>query len=131
MLGDDIAERLLDFASRTLEVLNTLPRSPLGKHVTGQLIRSCTSGGANYEEARSAESKLDFAHKVLIAAKEVRESVFWIRLIQRGRLSNISTLDAIVAEGNELIAILRSSARTARERAAAHAKQRAGARENS
>jgi four helix bundle protein len=116
-IGDDIANRLLEFANAALQIVGTLPRNPTGKHIAGQLIRSCSSGGANYEEARSAESRTDFAHKVLVAAKEVRESCFWLRLVRRGQLSRYPDFDRVLAEGNELIAILTASARTARSRA--------------
>ena len=54
-----------------------------------------------------------------MAAKELRESVYyWLRLIERARLSRQAHLTALVTEGNELLAILKASARTARERAA-------------
>ena len=82
-----------------------------------QLTRSATSGGANYEEARCAESRADFAHKVLVAAKEVGESVYWLRLTQRTRLSCSTDLGALIGEGRELVAILKASAKTARARA--------------
>jgi four helix bundle protein len=117
VLGDDIADRLLEFAARCLKVVGTLPSNPEGKHVAKQLIRSGTSGGANYEEARRAESKGDFAHKVLIAAKEVGESVYWLKLAGRVRLSATNDLNGLIGEGLELVAILRSSAKTARRRA--------------
>ena len=86
MLGDDIADRLLEFASRALRIVGGLPNSREGKHVAGQLVKAGTAGGAHYEEARGAESKADFAHKVLLAAKEVGEAVYWIRLANRGGL---------------------------------------------
>ena len=83
MKGDDIAERLLELSVQVVRLVARLPKSPEGKHVARQLLRSGTSGGANYEEARAAESRADFAHKVLVAAKEVRESAYWLRLTQR------------------------------------------------
>ena len=83
MKGDDIASRLLEFAARILDVIAGLPQTVLGKHIARQLTRAATSGGANYEEARGAESRADFAHKVQVSAKEVRESVYWVKLIQR------------------------------------------------
>jgi four helix bundle protein len=43
------------------------------KHVARQLWRAVTSGGANYEEARGAESRADFVHKVRLATKERQE----------------------------------------------------------
>ena len=117
MKGDDIAERLLDFATETLLVVGGLPKSLEAKHVARQLTRSGTAGGAHYAEARGAESRADFAHKVLLAAKEVGESVCWLTLIERARFSRRPTLRQAIGEGGELVAILKASARTARKRA--------------
>ena len=94
-----------------------LPKSLEAKHVAKQLTRSGTAGGAHYEEARGAESRADFAHKVLLAAKEVGESVYWLRLTKRARFSKRPTLPLAIGEGRELVAILKASARTARKRA--------------
>ena len=68
MKGDDIANRLLEFSAQVLRVVSELPNDAAAKHVARQLTRAGTSGGANYEEARGAESRADFAHKVLVAA---------------------------------------------------------------
>lgn len=80
MKGDDLAERMLDYAVRVMRLIEALPRSHTGKHVASQLLRAATSAGANYEEARGAESKADFIHKTAISWKEVRESHYWLRL---------------------------------------------------
>lgn len=116
MKGDDIADRLLDFSTETLTVIANLKQTSEAKHVARQLTRAGTSGGANYEEARGAESRADFAHKVSIAAKEVREAVYWLKLIQRSGLSKVPVSPWLIQEGNELIAILRASGKTARSR---------------
>ena len=117
MKGDDIAERLLDFATEILLVVGGLPKKLEAEHIARQLTRAGTAGGAHYEEARGAESRADFAHKVLLAAKEVGESVYWLRLVRRANFSRRPTLDRAIAEGGELVAILKASARTARKRA--------------
>ena len=117
MKGDDIAERLLDFSTEILLIVGSLRNCLAAKHVARQLTRSGTAGGAHYEEARGAESRADFAHKILLAAKEVGESVYWLRLIERTRFSRRPTLGQAIAEGKELVAILKASARTARKRA--------------
>ncbi|MBI3722350.1 four helix bundle protein [bacterium] len=62
MKGDDIADRLLEFSAQVLLIVGELPANGAGKHVARQLTRAGTSGGANYEEARAAESRADFAH---------------------------------------------------------------------
>ena len=115
MKGDDIASRLLAFADGSVRLARSLPEDAAGKHVARQLIRAATAGGANYEEARAAESRADFAHKVSIAAKEVRESVYWLRLIERAEMASTEILRGLISEGNELIAILTSSAKTAKD----------------
>lgn len=119
MKGDDIAARLLDLGVACLRLATALETTTIGKHVARQLIRSSTSGGANYEEARSAESPADFAHKAAVAAKEVGETAYWLKLTQRAQLATPEELDPWVQEAGELVRILAASARTARGRALA------------
>ena len=45
--------------------------------LANQLFRSGTSIGANVREAQNAESKMDFIHKMKIAAKEADETEYW------------------------------------------------------
>lgn len=116
MKGDDIAERLLNFAAAVLRLCREMPVDPAGTHVSRQLMRSATGGGSNYEEARGAESRADFAHKVSVAAKEMRESLYWLKLVRRAELSPHRKLDALLDEANQLVAILTSSVKTTRGR---------------
>lgn len=46
--------------------------------VSRQLLRAGTSIGANVREAQNAESKIDFIHKLKIAAKEADETEYWL-----------------------------------------------------
>ena len=46
-----------------------------------QVLRSCTSIGANVNEAQAAQSTADFIAKLAIASKEARESKYWIELL--------------------------------------------------
>jgi four helix bundle protein len=112
--GDDIARRLLVFAVGVLQLVRKLRADAAGRHVARQLLRSATAGGANYEESRAAESRADFAHKVSIAAKELRDSRFWLRLISQATLASGAALDPLIVEAGELIAILTASAKTAK-----------------
>ena len=121
MKGDDIAIRLLDLAIASLELATKIEHTPAGKHIARQLIRCATSAGANYEEARSAESPADFVHKVSIAAKEAGETAWWLRIIERARLAPSVETSRWVREARELVAILTASARTARKKTGAAA----------
>src|SRR5438067_305840 len=113
--GQQLADRILDLGVRALEVMRALPkRDPAAKHVGAQLFRAATSIGPNYEEARAAESRDDFAHKVAVAAKEAREMMYWLQLIDRGRLVAGRSLEPLIGEASEVAAILSASKRTAR-----------------
>lgn len=102
MKGDDISERLLDFAVRSLRVTAALPRTVAGRHVAGQLARCSTSAGANYEEARGAESLEDFVHKLGVAWKETRESWYWLRVIHRAQMLKPQRIETLIGEAEEL-----------------------------
>src|SRR5262245_45042438 len=96
--GEDIANRLLDFTVRILQLEQALPKTLVGRQVAGQLLRCGTSAGSNYEEARGAESRADFIHKLGVSWKELRESLFWLRLIHRANLLKPSRLEGIIQE---------------------------------
>jgi four helix bundle protein len=51
-----------------------------------QLLRSGTSIGANVEEAIAGLTRKDFIYKINIAAKEARETRYWLRLLEKSRL---------------------------------------------
>jgi four helix bundle protein len=116
MKGDNLAGRLLDFADQVLRLCRDLRQDVPGRHVARQLIRAATAGGAIYEEARGAESRADFVHKIGIATKEVRESLYWLKLIQRSELAPGRDLGKLIQEASELVAILTASGRTAKAR---------------
>lgn len=54
--------------------------------ISKQLLRSATSIGANVHEASAGFSKRDFAHKMSIASKEARETEYWLKLLDQGKL---------------------------------------------
>jgi len=83
MRGDNIAARLVDFGAAVVTLTRSLPQDRAGKLIVDQLLRSATAGGSNYEEARSAQSRRDFVHKVSLAAKEMREALYWLGLVAR------------------------------------------------
>ena len=48
-----------------------------------QLLRSSSSIGANLHEAKYAQSRADFIHKLEIALKESSETDYWLELLFR------------------------------------------------
>jgi four helix bundle protein len=90
------------------------PKSQVSSHIGGQVIRSVSSVGANYEEACTAQSRADFIHKMQIALKEIREPVYWVKLATRLDLPAKSGWPQVVQEGNELLLILAKSVATSK-----------------
>jgi four helix bundle protein len=114
MARDDLADRLLDFAARVGKVVDALPNSRMGRHIAGQLVRCGTSPAPNYEEARGAESRADFVHKLRICLKELRESRCWIRLIVKTELLPDTRMAGLMDECTQLCNIVGQSIVTAR-----------------
>lgn len=112
--GDELEERLIDFAVRIIKLSARLPKTPAGKHVAGQILRSGTSPAPNYGEARGAESHADFVHKLGIVLKELNETSIWLRIIQRSEMQKKELLTDIVTENRELCRIFTASLKTAR-----------------
>ena len=111
--GDDIQERLIDFAVRILKLCDELPDTPAGRHIRGQLIRSETSPALNYGEVRGAESKKDFIHKLGVVLKELNESGIGLQIILRSRMLPENRLTEIIQECKELSRIINKSIQTA------------------
>ncbi|MEO5715524.1 MAG: four helix bundle protein [Luteolibacter sp.] len=113
MKPEELECRLIDFAVAIVGVVESLPGTKAGNHIAGQLIRSGTSPAPNYGEARSAESRRDFIHKMKISLKELRETMIWLKIISRKKLVADQVVSATITECDELIAIFVSSTRTA------------------
>ena len=112
----DLRERLLDFAAGCLKLGARLAKSTPGRYIAGQLMRSSASAGANYMEARGAESRADFVHKLQLALKEMKESQYWLMLAERGEVVPARVLSDLAGEVDALIRILAKSVVTAKGR---------------
>lgn len=113
--ADELEERLIVFAVRIIRLSARLPKTPAGRHIAGQILRSGTSPAPNYGEARGAESHADFVHKLGIVLKELNETSIWLRIIKQGEIFNHESMTGICEECGELSRILTSSLKTARK----------------
>jgi len=112
----DLEERLIDFAVRVIRRAEFLPKSRVGIHIAGQLVRSGTSPAPNYGEAQAAESRSDFIHKMKISLKELRETRIWLLMIIRANLIKpASRIEPLLDETDQLISIFVTSIKTARQ----------------
>ena len=110
----DIEERLIDFAVDIIFFVESLRKTKSATHLGGQLLRSGTSPSLNYGEAKSAESKNDFLHKMKVCLKELRESYNCLRIMHRAKIyKSEQQVKELIIECNELISIFVKSIETA------------------
>lgn len=112
---NDLEERLFNFAVRTIKFLRTLPVSSEYNVIKYQLTKSASSSGANYEESQAGSSKADFTNKVRIALREMRESNYWLRIINGLEDNENSELNYLIQESKELKLILGSIVQRSRD----------------
>jgi four helix bundle protein len=118
-LSDQLEERLIEFAAKIIGMSGKLCKTFQGRHIAKQILRSGTAAAPNYAEARGAESRADFVHKMRIVQKELNETSVWLRMIMRCSLLSPELIVAIIAENKELSRIVTASIRTARSRISA------------
>jgi four helix bundle protein len=105
MEGNDLQDRLFRFAVDVLKMLKSLKGGTDLKISSYQLGKSATSTGANYDEAQAGVSRADFAYKVAISLKEMRESNYWLRILRELYKDNKEVL-RLANESSELKNIL-------------------------
>jgi four helix bundle protein len=93
-------------------------RGSHGGVIARQMLRCGTSIGANVEEALAGQSRRDFIAKMSIASKEARECHYWLRLTQDAADSPSDELRRLLTESDELVRLLTSIVKSAREKPA-------------
>ena len=111
----ELSERLLNYSAEIVKLTIKIKKTSVGKQMANQLLRCGTSVGANYEEACGAESRADFIHKLQIVFKEVRESLYWLSLIQKTVMLANKDLSKIIDETRQISNILAKSIITAKK----------------
>jgi four helix bundle protein len=109
--GNPVREKSYAFALRVIGLARLL-RKEKEYELAGQLLRSGTSIGANVEEAQAAQSRPDFVAKMSIAAKEARETHYWLRLLRDSKTGPPADVSALLGEADELIRLLTAIVKT-------------------
>jgi four helix bundle protein len=103
----DILERTFEFAVQVVNLCVALGERPgAARRLSGQLLDSGTSIGANVEEAQAGQSRADFISKYSIALKEARETSYWLRLLRTTILKDSQVLPPLLDEAEQLKRIL-------------------------
>ena len=109
--------RLLSLGVAIGALVEQFPRTRMGDHIAGQLIRSGTSPAANYAEACAAESMRDFIYKLGICLKELRETSIWLEFVVRMDVVTAERAESIRNEVQQLTKIIARSILTAKKNA--------------
>ena len=114
MTRDEMKQRTKAYANRVVKLCSALPSNWIAQTLGKQLLRSGTSVGANYRAVCRAKSKSDFINKLRIVEEECDESLFWVELLVDNNFIKPSRLGNLMKEADEILAIVVSSAKTAR-----------------
>jgi four helix bundle protein len=115
MTPGELSERLLVLALRVGKMADALPVGLAARNAAGQVIRSSSSAAANYRAAQRGRSHKDFGNKVGVALEEADETAFWLEYIERYELLSAKRLSALRKEADELVRILATIRKSARD----------------
>jgi four helix bundle protein len=82
------------------------------------MLRSGTSGGANYREAFRARSRAEFIAKLGDCLKELDETEYWLQLIQSENHFSPKKLQSLLQETDDLPRLFVAVSRGAKKNAA-------------
>ncbi len=110
-----LREKSYAFAIRIVNLYRFLTENKNEYVLCKQLLRSGTAVGALIREAEFGQSKADFISKMSIALKEANETNYWLNLLKDTKYLNEKMFDSISADCLELIKMLVSSVKTAKQ----------------
>lgn len=104
-----LEERLVNHSLDAIQLAAIIRKDSLFFSIADQYLRSATSIGANFFEARASSSRKDYIKFFQIALKSANETLYWLTLISRSfpHLSQQTT--RLTQECSELSKILGSS----------------------
>ncbi len=114
MTRDEMKQRTKAYANRVVKLCSALPSNWIAQTLGKQLLRSGTSVGANYRAVCRAKSNSDFINKLRIVEEECDESLFWMELLVDNNFVKPARLGNLMKEADEILAIIVTSAKTAR-----------------
>lgn len=112
----DLKKRTKSFALRIVKLYVSLPKTTEAQVLGKQVLRSGTSVGAHYHEAKRARSTAEFISKIEGGLQELEETVYWLELLVEAEIIKTERLQNLLSEAEELTAILVSSVKTAKSR---------------
>ncbi len=113
---EEFKKRTRAFGLRAIRVVESLPKTQTGQILGRQLLRSGTSVGANYRAAVRGKSRADFISKLGTVEEECDESIYWMEMLVDARCIKAALVADLMEEGDQILAIVVASIKTARQR---------------
>ena len=112
----DIGERTRAFALAVIRLYASLPRSTPAQIIGQQVLRSGTSVGAHFSEARRGRSSAEFISKVEVGLQELEETDYWLQLLVGAEIVRPEKVVPLRQEAGELMAILVTCVKKVKQR---------------
>ena len=116
MTPDEMKKRTKQFGLRVIRLVTATPRSTVTDVIGRQLLKAGTSVGANYRAACRSRSDGDFLARMGIVEEEADESLYWMEMLAECGLVKTDRIADLRHEGQEILAIVVASIKTARQR---------------
>jgi len=113
--SDPLKEKSFAFSLRIVKLNRYLVDTHKEYILSKQLLRSGTAIGALIREAKYAQSKADFVHKLTIALKEANETDYWLDLLHQSHYLDDKMYHSIQPDIDELLSLLIASTKTAKK----------------
>jgi four helix bundle protein len=112
--AEELRRRTKSLAISIVRLVERLPRNLTTDVVGKQMIRSATSIAANYRAVGRARSRPDFINKMGIVVEEADETLFWVELLIELQKVDQYSIDPVLKEAKEIVAIFTAAHHTAR-----------------
>lgn len=110
-----LKDKSYSFAIRIVKLSQLLQTDKKEFVLSKQVLRSGTAIGALIREAEFGQSKADFIHKMSISLKEANETEYWLCILKDTNFIDQNLFESLHSECKELIAMLVSSVKTAKQ----------------
>ena len=104
----------MNYGLRVIRLVQSLPKDQVATVLGNQLLRAGTSVGANYRAAVRGKSRADFISKMGNVEEECDETLYWMEMLVESGTVKSKRLKALMSEGDEILAIVVASIKTAR-----------------
>lgn len=102
----EIYGRIDRFVVSVLIFTKNLLQDTINREIVKQIIRSCSSIGANAREAQTAQTKKEFIRCFSISKRESKETWYWLTLISKLNPEMSDKIYSLIKESEELTAII-------------------------